>query len=74
MEAELEMEQRRVREAIANLRKAERQYKEMVTLAEEDRRMVAELQSMNDQVTLKLKTYKRQIEEAVSGTGSRSRR
>jgi myosin heavy chain 6/7 len=66
LEAELEAEQRRLRETAANMRKYERQYKEIVTQAEDDRRQVAELTSLVDQLTIKIKTYKRQIEEAVS--------
>lgn len=66
MEAELEAEQRRLRETAANMRKYERQYKEIVTQADDDRRQVAELTSLVDQLTIKIKTYKRQIEEAVS--------
>lgn len=66
MEAELEAEARRVREAVANQRKAERFYKELQTQTEEERKQLAELQSVNDQLTIRLKTYKRQIEEAVS--------
>lgn len=66
MEAELEAEQRRLRETAANMRKYERQYKEIVTQAEDDRRQVAELSSLVDQLTIKIKTYKRQIDEAVS--------
>lgn len=66
LEAELEAEARRVREAVANQRKAERFYKELQTQTEEERKQLAELQSVNDQLTIRLKTYKRQIEEAVS--------
>merc|ERR1712154_294279 len=64
LEAELEGEQRRVREAVAGQRKAERFYKELMMQTEEERKTLVELQSMNDQLTLRIKTYKRQIEEA----------
>ena len=66
LEAELEAEQRRLRETAANMRKYERQYKEVIAQADDDRRQVAELTSLVDQLTIKIKTYKRQIEEAVS--------
>lgn len=66
MEGELENEQRRLREALANMRKWERQYREIQAQADDDRRQVAELTSLCDQLSIKIKTYKRQIEEAVS--------
>lgn len=65
MEAEYEAEQRRAREAQAQMRKIERQYKEMLALTEDDKRRIAELSSLNDSMSLKIKTYKRQIDEAV---------
>lgn len=65
MEAEYEAEQRRAREAQAGMRKIERQYKEMLALTEDDKRRIAELSSLNDSMSLKIKTYKRQIDEAV---------
>lgn len=69
LEAELEAEQRRHRDSLATLRKIERQYKELIFQTEDDRRSVVELQSVNDQLNLKIKAYKRQIEEAVSILG-----
>lgn len=70
LEAELENEARRVREAVANQRKAERLYKEFQAATEEERRQLAELAAFNDQLQLRIKTYKRQLEEAVSGLSS----
>jgi myosin heavy chain 6/7 len=65
LEAEYEVEQRRAREAQAGMRKVERQYKELLALMEDDKRRLAELTSLNDSMTLKIKTYRRQIDEAV---------
>ena len=62
----MEADQRRLREAAASARKFERQWKETVQASDEDRRQVAELTSITDQLTMKCKTYKRMIEEAVS--------
>lgn len=64
LENELEADQRRLREAAASARKFERQWKETVQASDEDRRQVAELTSITDQLTMKCKTYKRMIEEA----------
>ena len=65
LEAELENEARRVREAVAMQRKAERSYKELQTMTEEEHRTVVELQSLVEQLNNRIKTYKRQLEEAV---------
>lgn len=62
----MEADQRRLRETAATARKFERVWKETVQQADEDRRQVAELTSLTDQLTMKCKTYKRMIEEAVS--------
>ena len=47
-------------------RKAERCYKELQTTTEEEHRQVIELQSLCEQLNQRIKTYKRQLEEAVS--------
>lgn len=52
------------------MRKVERQFKELLALAEDDKRRVAELTSLNDSLSLKIKTYRRQIDEAVSFLGT----
>ncbi|VEL24416.1 unnamed protein product [Protopolystoma xenopodis] len=65
-EITFEAEQRRGKEAMAGLRKYERQYKELQTQAEDDRRMVLELQDLLDKTQMKMKAYKRQLEESVS--------
>jgi myosin heavy chain 6/7 len=66
LENELENEARRVREAVANQRKAERINKEILAQTEEERRQLAEIGSLNEQLNLRIKQYKRQLEEAVS--------
>ena len=66
LEAEYELEQRRAREAMANARKHERQYKELQALMEDDKRQIAELTGLTDSLNIKIKTYRRQIDEAVS--------
>lgn len=66
LEGELESEQRRTREAIASSRRCERNLKEITAVVEDERRIMSELTSANEQMFLKMKTYKRQIEEAVS--------
>lgn len=68
LEAELEAEQRRHREASAAARKFERQMKELMVSSEEDRRMVIDLTEQVAMLTQKIKLYKRQVEEAVSIT------
>ena len=62
----MENEARRVREAVAMQRKAERALKELHAATEEERHQLAEIASLNDQLSLRIKTYKRQLEEAVS--------
>jgi len=64
LEAELEAEQRRVREAVSLQRKAERFYKELMMQTEEERKQLVELQSINETLSVRIRTYKRQIEEA----------
>lgn len=66
LEAELEAEQRRHREASAAARKFERQLKELMMSSEEDRRLVIELNEQVSTLNQKIKLYKRQVEEAVS--------
>ena len=66
LEVELEAEQRRHREAANNARKWERLLKELQVQHEDDRRIIAELQDLLEKTQLKLKAYKRQLEEAVS--------
>lgn len=65
LEAELDGELRRCKDAMASARKYERQFKELVSQAEEDRRMVLELQDLLDKTQIKMKAYKRQLDEQV---------
>ncbi|RTG83447.1 myosin heavy chain 6/7 [Schistosoma bovis] len=66
LEAEFDGESRRCKDALAQARKFERQYKELQTQAEDDRRMVLELQDLLDKTQMKMKAYKRQLEEMVN--------
>merc|ERR1739838_1222255 len=63
MGGELDGEQRRHAEAQKNLHKSERRIKELTFQAEEDRKNHERMQDLVDKLQ-KIKTYKRQIEEA----------
>lgn len=63
LEAELDGEIRRAKEAFASARKYERQFKELQTQSEDDKRMILELQDLLDKTQIKMKAYKRQLEE-----------
>jgi chromosome segregation ATPase len=63
LEEDFDAEQRRGKEAQAQARKFERQYKEIIQQADDDRKMVVELQDLLDKTQIKLKNYKRQLEE-----------
>jgi len=65
LELELESEQRRYQEADKNARKQERRMKELAMQADEDRKAQDRLNDMVDKLQQKIKTYKRQVEEAV---------
>lgn len=66
LELELDGEQRRHAEAQKNLRKSDRRIKELTFTAEEDRKNHERMQDLVDKLQQKIKSYKRQIEEAVS--------
>lgn len=66
LEGELDNEQRRHAETQKNMRKADRRLKEIAFQADEDRKIQDRLQEMIDALNAKIKTYKRQVEEAVS--------
>ena len=68
LEAELEMEQRRSRELAAHNRKIERQLNEIRVTAEDDHRVRVELQDQVSTLTMRIKTLRRQLEEAVRAT------
>ena len=64
LENELDGEQRRLGDASKNCRKAERKIKEMEFQEEEDRKQHAHMQDLVDKMQLKLRCFKKQIEEA----------
>ena len=65
MENELEIEQRRAREYAANNRKIERQYNEIRIQIEDEIRVKTELADANNTLANKVRTLRRQLEEAV---------
>merc|ERR1712045_919962 len=64
LESELEAESRRFADSQKNLRRAERRIKELTYAADEDRKNHERMQALLDQLQSKIKTYKKQIEEA----------
>ena len=64
LESELEAETRRQAEAQKSLNKSERRIKELTFAADEDRKNHERMQSLVDQLQTKIKSYKKQIEEA----------
>merc|ERR1711942_537108 len=63
-ESELDAETRRLGDASKNLRKAERRVKELAFAADEDKKNHERMQALIDQLQGKVKSYKKQIEEA----------
>jgi chromosome segregation ATPase len=64
LEAEFEAEQRRSRDLQATNRKLERMLTEIRVQAEDDRRLVIELQDQVATLSMRVKTLRRQLEEA----------
>merc|ERR1712062_730661 len=64
LESELDAESRRFGDINKNLRKSERSIKELTFAADEDRKNHERMQSLIDQLQGKVKSYKKQIEEA----------
>merc|ERR1712212_631279 len=64
LESEVDAEARRAGDAQKNLRKSERRIKEMTYASDEDRKNHERMQALIDQLQGKIKTYKKQIEEA----------
>merc|ERR1712033_131825 len=64
LESELEAENRRFADAQKNLRKSERHVKELTYTQDEDRKNHERMQALIDQLQGKIKSYKKQIEEA----------
>ena len=68
MEAELDAEQRRGRDVVAENRKLARLLQELRAQADEDHRVATELTDTVNSLTLKINTLKRQLLEAVRTT------
>merc|ERR1712121_538114 len=64
LESEMDAESRRCSDGAKNLRKSERRVKELTFQQEEDRKNHERMQALVDQLQGKIKTYKKQIEEA----------
>ncbi len=64
LESEMDAENRRLGDAGKNLRKSERHIKELTYAAEEDRKNYERMQGLIDQLQGKIRSYKKQIEEA----------
>merc|ERR1712223_1356810 len=64
LESELEAESRRFGDAQKNRRKSERKIKELTFAADEDKKNHERMQALIDQMQGKVKSYKKQIEEA----------
>merc|ERR1711945_13209 len=64
LESELDAEGRRLGDAQKNLRKSERRIKELSFASDEDRKNHERMQGLIDQLQGKIKTYKKQLEEA----------
>jgi len=73
VEAELEAEQRRARDLQAENRKLSRMLQELRTQSEEDRRAMTELADQVNTLQQRIKTLRRQLEEAVSHSDNRHR-
>merc|ERR1712241_380830 len=64
LESEMDAECRRMGDAQKNLRKSERTIKELTFAADEDKKNHERTQALIDQLQGKVKSYKKQIEEA----------
>merc|ERR1739845_159524 len=64
LESELDAEGRRFADVSKNLRKSERGIKELIFSADEDKKNHERMQALIDQLQGKVKSYKKQIEEA----------
>jgi len=69
LESELNAENRRSADAQKNLRKSERLIKELSYTQEEDRKNHERMQAMIDNMQQKIKSYKKQIDEAEAIAG-----
>jgi len=64
LESEMDAENRRFGDAQKNLRKSERRIKELTFAQDEDRKNHERMQALIDQLQAKIKSFKKQIEEA----------
>merc|ERR1712215_458551 len=64
LEAGLSDETNRYADCMKNFRKCERRIKELVFQSEEDKKNYDRMQDLVDKLQVKIKTYKKQIEEA----------
>jgi len=64
LERELDLEQNRTAECFKNQKKLERKLKEVVFSSEEDKKNLTRLQELVDKLQYKVKTYRRQAEDA----------
>merc|ERR1712020_792311 len=64
LESELDAENRRLGDAQKNIRKSERHVKELTYTIDEDKKNQERMQALIDQLQGKIKSYKKQIEEA----------
>merc|ERR1712060_616618 len=64
LESEMDAENRRNADSLKNLRKSERKIKELSYSQDEDRKNHERMQALIDQLQGKIKSYKKQIEEA----------
>ena len=64
LESEMDAENRRLGDSSKNLRKSERRIQELAFAAEEDRKNHERMQGLVDQLQGKVRSYKKQIEEA----------
>merc|ERR1712135_278662 len=64
LSSELDSENRRFADSQKNLRKSERRIKELTYAADEDRKNHERMQNLIDQLQGRIRTYKKQIEEA----------
>merc|ERR1711920_489627 len=64
LESELDAESRRNTDVLKNLRKAERSIKELTFAGDKDKKNHERMQGLIDQLQGKVKSYKKQIEEA----------
>lgn len=65
LELDLDTEQKKYTETVKTLRKNERRLKELLFQSEEDQKNQQRMQELLERLQIKMKTYKRQVEEAV---------